>query len=297
MMIPFVIAAILAVVFLGMWLAAQSNVGSLTGERDDLQASLDRVNGELGVRDGELKEARSRFAALEAKKTSVDNELVNTKARLDDASDALRKRTELADAQALQIDSLSAERDELRQKVADADERIATMAARPGVVVGEMTSADGESTYGASAEVLWSLELARSERQWRNSVAIDPMGETSPFETTDDPVREAVETEAAALREDVGALITVDWQAPPIESVLRRLMIVRVAQELLANAARVPGAARLLVTHDDESGELKMEFVSADQGGEVVNLIPPQISSDLIDVRNDTGLSVTVKAE
>ncbi len=297
MMIPFVIAAVLAVVFLGMWLAAQSKVGSLTAERDDVQASLDRVNGELAVRDGELAEAKSQIGTLEAKKTSLDNELTNTKARLDDASDALRKRTELADAQALQIDSLSAERDELRQKINDSEERIATLAARPGVVVGDMAAADGEAASGASAEVLWSLELARSERQWRTSVAIDPMGETSPFETTTDPVREAVETEAAALREDVGALISVDWQAPPIESVSRRLMIVRVAQEMLATAARVPGAARLQVTHDDETGELKMEFVSADDSGEVVNLIPPQISSDLIDVRNDTGLSVTVKAE
>ena len=296
MMIPFVIAAVLAVAFLGMWLAAQSKVGALTGERDDLQASLDRVNGELAVRDGELREVTSQLTALEAKKASVDNELVNTKARLDDASDALRKRTELADAQALQIDALSGERDELRQKVADSEERIATLAARPGVVVGEMTAGDSEAA-SANAHVLWALEMARSERQWRNSVAIDPMSEASPFSTADDPVREAVEIEAAALREDVGALISVDWQAPPIESVSRRLMIVRVAQEMLASAARVPGAARLLVTHDDESGELKMEFVSADDGGEVVNLIPPQISSDLIDVRNDTGLSVTVKAE
>ena len=73
-------------------------------------------------------------------------------------------------------------------------------------------------------------------------------------------------------------------------------MIVRLAQEMLASAARVPGATQLLVTIDDASGEFKMEFVSPDQGADVVNLIPPQISSDLIDVRHDTGLSVTVKA-
>jgi hypothetical protein len=154
----------------------------------------------------------------------------------------------------------------------------------------------GEEASEANAEVLWGLEISRSERQWRNSVAIDPMSETSPFEATDDPVREAVEIEAAALREDVGALITVDWKASPVQSAIRRLMIVRIAQEMLATASRVPGAARLLVSESEDSGELKMEFVSADEG-EVINLIPPQISSDLIDVRNDTGLSVTVKAE
>ncbi len=295
MMVPFVIALVLAVAFLGLWLAAQSKVGSLSGERDDLQESLDRINDELATRSDELTETRSQVSALEVKRDGLEADLSTTRIRLTESSDALRKRTELADAQALQIDALSGERDELRSRLSDAEERIATLAARPGVVVGEMTAA-GIGRSEANARVLWDLELSRSERQWRNSVAIDPLGEPSPFEASDDPVREAVEIEAAALREDVGALITVDWQAPPIESPARRLMIVRVAQEMLATAARVPGAA-LLVTQNDESGELKMEFVAADDGADVVNLIPPQISSDLIDVRRDAGLSVTVKAE
>ena len=295
MMVPFIIAAVLAVAFLSMWLAAQANVSSLTEDRDDLQADLNRVTGELGTRDGELADAKSQLSTLEAKIGSLEGDLSDTKSKLTDSDDALRKRTELADAQALQIDALSGERDEIRQKLGDAEEKIVTMAARPGVVVGEMSAGEG-GTPEANAEILWGLEVARSERQWRNSVAIDPMSETTPFEATDDPVREAVEIEAAALREDVGALITVDWQASPIESAGRRLMIVRIAQEMLATAARVPGAAMLQVSQDDKSGELKMEFVSAEEG-EVINLIPPQISSDLIDVRNDTGLSVTVRVE
>jgi hypothetical protein len=296
MMVPFIIAAVVAVGFLGMWLAAQSKVGRLTGERDDLQLSLDRTSNELTTRDGELKEAKSQIATIEVKNTSLDSELTDTKSKLDESNDALRKRTELADAQALQIDALSGERDEIRQQLIEAEERIVTMAARPGVVVGDVNP-DSDGTEAINAQILWDLEVARSERQWRNSVAIDPLGEPSPFEAADDPVREAVEIEAAALREDVGALIDVEWKAGPIEDPSRRLMIVRVAQEMLATAARVPGAARLLVTQDDESGELKLEFVSADDGNEVINLIPPQISSDLIDVRHDTGLSVTVKAE
>ena len=294
-MVPFIIAAVLAVAFLAMWLAAQSKVGALTGERDDLQVDLNRVTNELSTRDGELADAKSQITTIEAKAASLDGDLGVATSKLTDANDALRKRTELADAQALQIDALSAERDDLRRQLGDAEERIVTMAARPGVVVGDMASTT-DGTPEANASVLWDLEVARSERQWRNSVAIDPMGEPSPFDATDDPVREAVEIDAAALREDVGALITVDWQAPPIEAAARRLMIVRIAQEMLATAARVPGAANLVVRQDEESGELKMEFVSA-QEGEVINLIPPQISSDLIDVRNDTGLSVTVRAE
>ena len=198
MMVPFVIAAVLAVAFLGLWLAAQSKVGSLTGERDDLQGSLNRVNSELGTRSDELAESRSQVQALEARRRSLEADLDTTRSKLTESSDALRKRTELADAQALQIDALSGERDELRSRLNDAEERIVTLAARPGVVLGEMTAAD-DGTSAAHAQILWGLELARSERQWRNSVAIDPMGEPSPFDATDDPVREAVEIEAAAL--------------------------------------------------------------------------------------------------
>ncbi|MDH3295141.1 MAG: hypothetical protein OER95_12555 [Acidimicrobiia bacterium] len=294
MVVPLIIALVLAAAFLVLWLTAQSKGSALAAERDGVQADLDQTAAMLSTRDGELNQARSQISILEAKVAAVDGDLDDTRSKLTDATDALRKRTELADAQALQIDALSGERDELRRQLGDAEERLVTMAARPGVVVGEMTSSD-DGTPEANAKVLWALELARSERQWRNSVAIDPLSETSPFEATDDPAREAVEIESAALREDVGALIKVDWQAPPIEAPARRLMIVRIAQEMLATAARVPGAARLLVTQE-ESGALKMEFVSAEEG-EVINLIPPQISSDLIDVRNDTGLSVTVRAE
>ncbi|MEM7276342.1 MAG: hypothetical protein AAF547_24930, partial [Actinomycetota bacterium] len=171
-----------------------------------------------------------------------------------------------------------------------AEERIVTLAARPGVVVGEL------STEDSNAEMLWDLEVARSERAWRNSVAINPVDDASPFETTVDPVRTAVEIEASALREDVGAMISVDWNADMIESPSRRLIVVRVAQELLALASRAPGAARLIVAQDDD-GELTLEFETLDESSQVINLIPPQISNDLIDVRNDAGLSVTVRAE
>ena len=155
------------------------------------------------------------------------------------------------------------------------------------MVVGDLTSGDN-----ANAEMLWDLEVARSERSWRNSVSVNPVSDPSPFENAEDPVREAVEIEAAALREDVGAYITIDWQAEPILSAARRLLVVRVAQEMLASASRAPGAARLVVTQSGEGeGELKMEF-EAEGGDTVINLIPPKISHDLIDVRSGGNLSL-----
>jgi hypothetical protein len=176
----------------------------------------------------------------------------------------------------------------LQQQLTSAEERIVTLAARPGVVV-------GESADDPSAETLWDLEVARSERSWRNSVAINPVDDPSPFEGTDDPLRTAVEIEAAALREDVGALISIDWKAEPIPAASRRLLVVRVAQEMLALASRAPGAARLVVT-DGADGGLNLAFEAADDSGPVVNLIPPAISDHLVDI-SDEGLSLTVKAE
>lgn len=315
MTIAFIIAAVLALAFLVLWLTSQQKANGLTAELEETTTQLTAAKSEIATMNDQIDRARDELQTLDAKAKGLDGELRVTKSRLVDASDTLRKRTELADAQALQIDALSGERDDLRQRLSAAEERIVTLNARPGVVVGTVDSGS-EDTVAGSADhfaMLWDLEVARSERLWRTSVAIDPVNETSPFADADDPTRKAVEIEAAALREDVGALITIDWQAPVIDSAARRLLVVRVAQELLATAARAPGATRLLVTSqpseaatgDDDAagaavtediGELVLQFVSADDGSDVVNLIPPEISSDLVDVRNEAGLSVTVRS-
>ncbi len=272
--------------------AAESRIATLEAERQELIAEGDRLRA-----DGERLRAEGDGLRAEGQRLGAEGERLRAQgeqlaAQVEESASTLRKRTELADAQAMQIDTLSAARDELQQQLNSAEERIVTLAARPGVVVGEFSAGD------ANAEMLWGLELARSERAWRNSVAINPVDDASPFESTDDPVRTAVEVEAQALREDVGAMITVDWKADRIESSARRLMVLRVAQEMLALASKAPGAARLVVSQSTEdAGSLTMEFEADDNSEQVINLIPPQISSDLIDVSRDSGVSVTVKAE
>jgi small-conductance mechanosensitive channel len=295
MLVPFIIVVVIAAGLLVLLLMARQRSTQLTTERDEANRRLEETTGELTSTRQRLTSTEERLATTESERDGLSKEVAELTDRtvglctqLDETSDALRKRTELADAQAMQIDALSAARDELQQQLTSAEERIVTLAARPGVVV-------GESADDPNAETLWDLELARSERSWRNSVAINPVDDASPFETTDDPLRTAVEVEAAALREDVGALITIDWKAEPIPSASRRLLVVRVAQEMLALAARAPGAARLVVTDaGDGSGELTMAFEAADDSGPVINLIPPAISDDLIEV-GDEGLSVTVR--
>ena len=311
MLVALLIVGAVAVALLALLVACRRTVSRVEGERDEANRVLSETTADLSRSNQRLAAADTERTELEAKRADLSKKYDDVRSRLEETGETLRKRTDLADAQAMQIHELSAERDDLQQQLASAEERIVTLAARPGVVVGEVTADD------ANAEMLWELEVARSERAWRNSVAINPVADPSPFESAEDPVRKAVEIEAAALREDVGALITVDWQAPPIESAARRLLVVRVAQEMLASAARAPGAARLVVTQaapatqeggasgDGEheggapgagDGELKMEFEAADDA-EVINLIPPQLSSDLIDVRSDAGLIVTVRAD
>ena len=307
MLVPFVIVAVIAAGLLVLLMMAQQRTSQLTAERDQATDQVTATAAELATANGQLEQARARVDELDGRRQELVGQVDQLTGRadqlsgqvdeltgqLDESASMLRKRTELADAQAMQIDTLSAERDDLQQQLNSAEERIVTLAARPGVVVGDTTTDD------AASEMLWDLEVARSERAWRNSVAINPVDDPSPFERADDPLRTVVEIEAWALREDVGALIEIEWKADPIPSAARRLLVARVAQEMLALAARAPGAARLVVTQDGgPGGSLTLEFESADDASQVVNLIPPpQIAGDLIDISDDAGLSVTVKAE
>lgn len=305
MLVPFIFVLVVAAGLVVLWILAERKAAKAGEELAETGQRLAAAEAELKTTSADLTASKSRVGELEKTVAETETErdylasqldenaqlLSSTADSLTEANEALRKRTELADAQAMQIDTLSAARDELQQRLTVAEERIVTLASRPGVVVGEL------STEDSNAEMLWDLEVARSERAWRNSVAINPVDDPSPFETTEDPVRTAVEIEASALREDVGAMITVDWNASLIDSPSRRLIVVRVAQEMLALASRAPGAAKLIVAEQGDDGELKLEFETMDDSKQVINLIPPRISSDLIDIRNDTGLSVTVKAE
>ncbi len=326
MVVPLIIVGVLAAAFLALWVTTQQKLGGVRGELSEAETQLSAAKSEVASMNDELDSTKDEVKNLQAKSDGLENELAGTSARLDDAKDTLRKRTELADAQALQIDSLSGERDDLREEIREAEEKIAAMAARPGVVVGDMTGGVVGDQVGGTAldgqfETLWNLELARTERLWRNSVAIDPTSETSPFDDADNALRQAIEIEAAALREDVGALIEVDWQAEAIESPARRLVVLRLAQEMLASASRAPGATRLLISNSSssdgegaesdsdsdsdsdsvaDSSEIRLEFTSIESEGDAINLIPPAVTGPafegVLDIRQDGSSAVVLAA-
>lgn len=212
--------------------------------------------------------------------------------QLDDArratEDAIATTVDLQEATAI----ASAAQDELH----DADEQeklrlLERIAQLEGVVRNDPPAA-------GQAETLWQLELGRSERTWRHSVATLPDAE-SPFIVTDNPLRLAVEIEAAALREDVGAFISVRWDAGKVEDPARSHLILRVAQELLAEASRDPEPLELVATTGvaDESGRcaIDLELVAPDNEGRAVIIDPPSVRSDVIDVNMQKGLVVSVR--
>ena len=128
---------------------------------------------------------------------------------------------------------------------------------------------------------------------WRTSVAVDPSTPEGPFDVADDPVRLAVEITAAALREDVGAFVSIDWQVPPIEEPARRHLVVRVAQEMLEAAARTPEPLQLIVSgHDDV--QLRLEPTDSDT--DVIKVPQPRLTDDLVVVNDAASMTVTVES-
>jgi len=153
---------------------------------------------------------------------------------------------------------------------------------------------------GFSPGMAWELELVRSDRTWRYSVAANPVEDPSPFGSTDNPLKLAIEIEALALREDVGAFIGIDWQAgndiDPAADPARAHLTLRLAQELLASAAREMSPSTLIVTSDAKRGGVSLEVVASDPDDVDFKIPPPPIASEWIGIDEHGGMVVTVRS-
>ena len=145
---------------------------------------------------------------------------------------------------------------------------------------------------GLDAEVLWTLERARSERTWRHSVALGPDG-SSVFDTTDNPLREALQVELDAAREDVGALVELDTDVPADVTAAGSVLILRAAQELLARAVKAAEETTLRVRVD--GADVVVTVLATDEHGVAVALpalaVPPSADLEATDggVRVEAG--------
>ncbi|MDQ3469894.1 MAG: hypothetical protein M3487_09040, partial [Actinomycetota bacterium] len=78
---------------------------------------------------------------------------------------------------------------------------------------------------------------SRTERTWRQSVAVGPTGQPI-LATAEDPLYEALQIELDAAREEVGAVVELDAELRPGLSAAANVLVLRAAQELLADVVR-----------------------------------------------------------
>mgnify|MGYP001827571526 CR=1 FL=1 len=259
-------------VYLSVALGAMLAVGALYALR--VRRDLNRITPmftqrteELELTRDELTEAveqareaerraidQQRLAeSLQVRTSALEDELQEARSDLEELNSEVEEADTLAEHQSAELASMAIETEELSTQLAAALKQAET----------NRQDACSPSTDAAT---LWHLELARSERSWRYSVALYP-DDTSPFTEDADLLRLAVETEASALRDEVGAYLTVDWHAGPIEDLGRAHLVLRVAQELLARAARLEEPSVLRVA--EEAGSLVLTIAASEEGDQI----------------------------
>ena len=147
------------------------------------------------------------------------------------------------------LDDVRQERDDATTRAAEADAR----------------------AVGVDAGVLWALELLRSERTWRHSVAPGP-DTPSVLADAAEPLREALQIELDAAREEVGVEVELAAELPTDLTTAGSLLALRVAQELLAPAVRRGELISLQLV--PQGTDLIVTVHSLDQDDEPVTLEP-----------------------
>ena len=338
------VLGVAAAALAGLLITTKRNAQADQQEADKRHAALEAERDNLR---SENKTQAQALAAEGEKVSQLTSKVEAHKTKVLELTTDLRKCNEMVSEQKArlemqlgQVADLITERSSLQSRLAESEAARAAAAARNvGFVIDESLAGDD-----ARAAALWDLELLRSERTWRTSVAPNPAAEHSPFEDTEDPIRLAAEIEASALRENVGSSVGVVWGVPPIGDPGRSHLVLRVAQELLEAAARSSEPFQLNVVEvadDDVSGEVEngtstdststdgdgslsgtdeVDVEVSDDGGgqpeadrehfgavrihlsavddgpaeDLLNFIPPRITSELVDVSEEGLPSVTV---
>lgn len=179
----------------------------------------------------EIARLQEELAAANSRADAAESELTQTQTRLE----AAEARVEAAESRAADAEtSLEASLEQQQAAAAERDEIDAK---------------------------LWALELARSERTWRHSVAVLPDA-PNPFETATDPLRLAIEIEAAAHHEETGADLSVQWDLSDPQG--PDLLLLRTAQEMLARGAHEDTGLTLVVTMDDD-GQVSLSMIETEE--------------------------------
>lgn len=307
---------------------AENNAAEATQRLSAARAEVDQLTAEIDTRTGELAAVQADLQAKGDEADGLRDELIGERKRIEELQEQLEAAVEARDS----LEAELAARDgevvavktllEKQQEVTEASDNAnlelthqnetlqvqlleaadeAAKRSSPSVPA-VLVSDDGSDldVPGFSPGMAWDLELVRSERTWRYSVAANPVEDPNPFIDTDNSLRLAIEVEALALREDVGAFIGIDWQAgndiDPAADPARAHLTLRLAQELLASAARELSPSTLVVTSDAERGGVSLEVVASDPDDVDFKIPPPPIASEWIGIDEHGGMVVTVKA-
>ena len=106
------------------------------------------------------------------------------------------------------------------------------------------------------ADGVWTLEERRIGRLWRERVSVTLDG-TSPVSTAPDRALAATEVFAEASREDAGVVVDIDWHVDPVPTGSEAVLLVRIAEELIATAWYSDGGT-LAVTSDADHVVLRL---------------------------------------
>ena len=311
MIIAVAVLAVAAIALLALLVSTRNSAAAAQQAAEQRERELESAKAALeedvNAKSTALDEANDQIATLESDVTSHKATVKQVRKELKAAKSQVADQGAQIEKQLGQVADLLTERTTLQGRLAESEAtRAAAVARNVGIVIDEELAGDDART-----KALWELELLRSDRTWRTAVAVDPNAPHSPFDDTDDPVRLAVEVEAAALRENVGNAVDVLWEAPEFGDPGRSHLVVRVAQEMLESAARCNDPTKLVVSVDDATladdetdgeavpGPVRIQLQPLDEQPEedLLNFIPPRITSELIDLTEDGVVTVSQAKE
>ncbi len=166
-----------------------------------------------------------------------------------------------ADAARIQADEHAKDAQELLQaaeaRAAAADDSLAEFMAT------ELERLRRAAT-GLDPQLLWALELTRSERTWRHSVSIGP-NQSSVLMGSVNVLADVLQVEADAIREEVGTYVEVQADVPADVSAAGCLLALRMSQELLATVVRHVETSVLEVHVDGP--DIVITLLSTDEHG------------------------------
>jgi len=242
--------------------AGSKRVGDLVQRVADLESAAAGRQADLDAATRDLASAQQAATAAEQERETIRQDADDQRTR---AAAAELERAELA----TRVATLESEIMTATEAKVAADVRADALAvaadAGDGVSVGQVA---------ASPEALWRLELARSERLWRNSVAVVP-DEPSPITTADDVLRAALDIELAAAREESGVEVELEIDLPQRLGAPEALAVLRSTQELLPVAVRAGHATTLWVAAAGQ--DIIVEVSSLDDDGTPIEVAVPDL--------------------